>query len=494
MARPLPGLALVLAACQGGQPEPPVEEVAVPVEQPQHRPVSSIWPEPTGEPDPFGTEGCPSRFEWDRGDPLPTACNPFRFPYGFMYALGTHDRYMDFGLEDSSQMNWPAYSDPLFLDRLTQEQKERLELIAARDRANSLPTVKTSRRYPARGCTADPPLLGLDLTVPGYDGQARVVCGERFVPVSGAALLLVSNAPTASKERIDELLRFAVQPGTERLFASLPRPDLVMPGGQDETTRFRHYALLAEGADVRIRGSGGSAKAADYNGYGDEFVDIHGDCGKVDIDLDPWASVGLQGTFSQFEIQVGWGVGYVDLFPGTRLEGTSRLHVGGAGRLELQTDVEVRIDYPGGWTVVCYQVDNPACGTWGPGSLYTVPGAEPVIDLAGPRGVVVLLANPWPDDLACPQPDGWNYHSNVSSLGLLKLVEGGTDPSCYDNREVWAKTLADSDVEPLPDADVTSWLKTPEVCALGLSPDQYDPVDRGPWPGPPRWGGPRQGE
>lgn len=144
--------------------------------------------------------------------------------------------------------------------------------------------------------------------------------------------------------------------------------------------------------------------------------------------------------------------------------------------------------------MVCYQVDNPACGTWGPGSLYTVPGAEAVIDLAGPRGVVSLLANPWPEDLACPEPDPSIYLDHPVSRNLLGLVKGQIHPECYDKRRIIFKTMADSDADPPADADVASWLKTPEECAFGLPQDKVDPVDRGPWPGRPRWGGPRQRE
>lgn len=489
MVRFLPELALVLASCQGVQPGPPAEEVVVHAEAPKERPVSSAWPGLSGISDPFGLEACPLWIEVDRRDPYPTACDPHSSPHNTPHTLYRYDAYVYSGISQQVSDHGLYDGEPLVPVTQSPEVVERLERRRALVRSYQDPKVKISRRYPVGGCSAAPRLGGLDLVVPGLDGQAYIICGELFTPVSGAALAMISNAPTASQERLDELLRFEVHPGTERLVASLPRPELVMPGGPDETTSFFHYALLADGADVHIRGSGGAGNARLVEGLGSEFVNVRGNCGKVDVDLDPWASVGLEGTPSQFDITVGWGVGYVDLHPGTRLEGTSRLHVGGAGRLDLQTDVEVRVDFPEGWTVVCHQVDNPACGTWGPGSLYTAPGAEAVIDLAGPRGVVSLLANPWPEGLACPETDGSTHHYGTVPRGLLHLVEGKVRPECYDERRILLKTMANSDVDPPPEADVTSWLKTPKECASWLPQDQWDPVARGPWPGPPRWGG-----
>ncbi len=463
----LPGL-LLLAACHGQREAPRAADTAGErqataagqdsAEARTEREVATVWPIPGEPPDPFQAEACP-RHQWYEGpDPFPTACNP----------VGAHPPWA-----------WTMQDiDHAMPDYISPEQT----------------AIRAFRRYPSMGCTADPPLSGLDMVVPGYGGRVGVLCGPMHAASTGAELMFQGEAPGGSQQALDSLLRFSVEPGAERLDVSLPRPDLVWADGPDSRTEFFLYALLEEGADVSIRGAGGPADDRNPSNDGAQgYVFVRGYCGELDIDLDPWLGFDAAGSFPRFDVDVGWGVGNIELFPGTRLVGTSRLHVGGAGRLVIQSDTEARIDYPEGWTVVCYQVDNPACGTWGPGSLTTTPDAQPVIDLAGPRGVVVVLASPWPEDKACPYPNILTSGSGISpGPRLLNIAKGQIRPSCYERRTMGPVTLANSQEEAVPGVHDTTWLTEPEECKWDMKPGQFDPVDRGPWPGPPRWGGPRQ--
>jgi len=432
--------------------------------------VSTRSPLVNVEEDTYGTEACP-RHSWtgsDEPDPLPTSCNPLRYP--------------------------PIWTTPLSdVDGAMHHYSHGLEGAASYD--TGFGAVDVWRRYPARGCTADPPLQGLDLVAPGYGGKIYAECGSRFVQSTGAALRVGSSVPEASRDTLDDLTRFSVDPGSERLDISLPHRELFQPSGPDDETSVRSYTLLADGAPVSIRAGGGLAQLVDgqFHRRNPVEADVYGDCGELHLDVQPGYGANAVGSFPHFDVNVGWGGGNVELFPGTVLHGTSRLKVGGAGRLALPTSVAARVDFPEGWTVICFEVDNPACGTWGPGSLYSQPEAGPVIELSGPRGYVVLMADPWPANVRCPSRSEVDYWPDGPFWYLYSIAQGLRDPGCYEERGQYTGPLPDAKAEVAPGASVVPAHAVGASCQRTSAPAGHrQPVDRGPWPGPAPWGGPRQ--